>query len=67
MLLKKDLKKTSLLCIKTNKVIVMTSKPTSWDDFFENSLKLSNDFCMKRDLSPPQQRNDFFHKIILYD
>lgn len=44
---------------KVGNSLIITPKPTSWDDFFDSSLKLSKDFDMERDLTPPDDRTGF--------
>ena len=41
---------------KVGDSLIITPKPESWTDFFHNSLKLSKDFSMDRDETPPQER-----------
>ncbi len=38
--------------------LVITPKPISWDDFFTNPLKISDDFSMERDQKSHQQRDE---------
>lgn len=35
---------------------ILSSKPSSWDAFFQNTATLSDDFVVERDQSPPQVR-----------
>lgn len=44
---------------KKGESLVLTPKPNSWDDFFENQLKVSDDFSTDRDDSPPEERQGF--------
>jgi antitoxin VapB len=44
---------------KVGETLVLTPKPTSWDSFFNSSLKLPEDFCMDRDRSLPKEREGF--------
>lgn len=45
---------------KVGNSLVITPKPDSWDDFFDSSLKLSEDFSLERNQEPPQDRDDLF-------
>ena len=39
--------------------VVLSSKPTSWDDFFDSPLKATKDFMAERIDPPPQEREIF--------
>lgn len=44
---------------KVGECLVIRPKPESWDDFFSSPTKVTDDFDMTRDLSPPQTRSEF--------
>lgn len=44
---------------KVGHSLVITPKPVSWSDFFDSPLKLSKDFDMERDNTPPDYRTGF--------
>ena len=39
--------------------VVLSPKPTSWDDFFDSPLKATKDFMAERFDPPPQGREIF--------
>jgi len=45
---------------KIGNALVITPKPSSWDDFFDSPWQLSEDFSMERNQEPPQNRDDIF-------
>ncbi len=42
---------------KVGNTLIIRPKSESWDDFFSNPLKLSEDFSMERSQEPPQVRD----------
>jgi antitoxin VapB len=44
---------------KVGNSLLITPKPTSWDDFFTSPLRLSDDFSMERDHHFPQKRDEW--------
>ena len=39
--------------------LVITPKPVSWDDLFNNSQQVTDDFDMTRNQTEPQNRSSF--------
>ncbi|MGH8566850.1 MAG: antitoxin [Gammaproteobacteria bacterium] len=39
--------------------VILSPKPTSWDDFFDSSLRATEDFMAERVDLPPQERHLF--------
>lgn len=44
---------------KVGDSLILRPKPESWEDFFYNTLQVSDDFSMERGQQPPQERDDF--------
>ncbi|MEI6790442.1 MAG: type II toxin-antitoxin system VapB family antitoxin [Myxococcaceae bacterium] len=44
---------------KVGDCLVITPKPVSWDDFFNSSQQVTDDFDMTRDQAEPQDRSSF--------
>lgn len=45
---------------KVEGVLIIRPKPESWDDFFSDQKKLSDDFSMERNQQPSQSRDQEF-------
>ena len=50
--------KEVFICREEDKVI-LSAKPTSWDDFFDSPVKATNDFMAERLDPPPEPRETF--------
>ena len=44
---------------KKGNSLIITPRPDSWDDFFEDPRTVSKDFKMDRDNKPAEERKDF--------
>ncbi|MBA2593076.1 MAG: antitoxin [Pseudomonadota bacterium] len=44
---------------KEGQQVILSPKPTSWDDFFDSSLRATEDFMAERVDLPPQERRLF--------
>ena len=42
---------------KEGESVIITAKPSSWDDFFDTPTAFDDDFMASRDDTPPQQRD----------
>lgn len=45
---------------KIGDALIIRPKPESWDDFFHNSLEISDDFSMERNQEISQNRKNVF-------
>lgn len=45
---------------KKGNMLIIVPKPSSWDDFFDSPLQLSDDFSMERNQAIPQKRDHLF-------
>ena len=50
---------TEVYIRKEGEQVILSPKPTSWDDFFDSSLKATEDFMAERVDLPPQERRLF--------
>lgn len=50
---------TEVYIRKEGEQVILSPKPTSWDDFFDSSLRATEDFMAERLDLPPQERHLF--------
>ncbi|MGH8581805.1 MAG: antitoxin [Gammaproteobacteria bacterium] len=50
---------TEVYIRKEGEQVILSPKPTSWDDFFGSSLRATEDFMSERVDLPPQERRLF--------
>lgn len=50
---------TEVYIRKEGEQVILSPKPTSWDDFFSSSLRATGDFMAERADLPPQERHLF--------
>ena len=50
---------TEVYIRKEGEQVILSPKPTSWDDFFDSSLRATEDFMAERVDLPPQERRLF--------
>ena len=50
---------TEVYIRKEGEHVILSPKPTSWDDFFDSSLRTTEDFMAERVDLPPQERRLF--------
>jgi len=50
---------TEVYIRKEGKQVILSPRPTSWDDFFDSSLRATEDFMAERVDLPPQERRLF--------
>ncbi|MGH8654590.1 MAG: antitoxin [Gammaproteobacteria bacterium] len=50
---------TEVYIRKEGEQVILSPRPTSWDDFFDSSLRATEDFMAERVDLPPQERRLF--------
>lgn len=50
---------TEVYIRKEGEQVILSPRPTSWDDFFDSSLRATEDFMAERLDLPPQERSLF--------
>ncbi len=50
---------TEVYIRKEGEQVILSPRPTSWDDFFDSSLQATGDFMSERVDLPPQARHLF--------
>lgn len=50
---------TEVYIRKEGEQVILSPRPTSWDDFFDSSLRATEDFMAERVDLPPQERHLF--------
>jgi len=50
---------TEVYIRKEGEQVILSPRPTSWDDFFDGSLRATEDFMAERVDLPPQERRLF--------
>ncbi len=50
---------TEVYIRKEGEQVILSPRPTSWDDFFDSSLRAIEDFMAERVDLPPQERRLF--------
>jgi antitoxin VapB len=50
---------TEVYIRKEGEQVILSPRPTSWDDFFDSSLRATEDFMAERLDLPPQERHLF--------
>ena len=50
---------TEVYIRKEGEQVILSPRPTSWDDFFDSSLRATDDFMAERVDLPPQERRLF--------
>jgi antitoxin VapB len=50
---------TEVYIRKEGEQVILSPRPTSWDDFFDSSVRATEDFMAERVDLPPQERRLF--------